>query len=166
MKIPTSQKPRPRITAWIGYLLLCTMLLTCVTFSNYVTSSTGGDSARVAKFDVRMVGNTDEIHIDGSDSTDDLTGSYTLTVTNNSEVAVEYSITVLTDTSLPAGIQLTIGNETKNTDGSSTNYSYTGGILRPGETRNHTLTVTALLDTLAVNVDQAVTVSVTAEQID
>lgn len=73
----------PMVAALI--LLLMTMIsvhMTSGLYARYTTSASGTDSARVAKFDV-----------DSAVSRND-DGTYTLTVTNKSEVAVEYSIVV------------------------------------------------------------------------
>ena len=73
--------------AWLGYLLVVTMVVTGVTFSGYVSKSGGEDSARVAKFDV-----TENIPVTYTTA---LTGMYPgsensqdFTVTSNSEVTV------------------------------------------------------------------------------
>ena len=80
-------------------LLLLTMVTTHMTsglYARYTASATASDSARVAKFDV----------------TGDVTGAgnvYYLTVNNNSEVAVEYSVVV----QMHPKLSVTIGEETK-----------------------------------------------------
>ncbi len=153
-------------SALLVYLLIAVTLTTGVSFSRYTTSVSGSDSARVAGFDVSIFGSTDRIHIDGSNSESDLTGSYTLTVTNNSEVAVEYTITVQTASPLPKGINLTMDSVTKSTDGTAAAYSFSAGTLAPGGSENHTLTVEAVLTELMDNVEQDITVSVAVAQID
>ncbi len=151
---------------WLGYLLVCSALLTGVTFSSYISSTEGSAEARVAKFEVTMSGNKDQIDIDGSDPTNDLSGEYMLTVTNSSEVAVEYSVVIQTETALPKGITLKLDGTAQTTNGSDTAYTFAGGTLAPEGFQDHTLTVVAVLDTLQVDVSQNVTVSVIAEQID
>ncbi len=161
--------PRLPLTVWLSYLLVCTLLLTGVTFSSYVTSATGGDSARVAKFSVVMTGAEDIVSIDGSNASENLSSAYHFTVTNNSEVAVRYSVTVKTgaeDAPLPTGITLEIAGITCSTDGQQRSYAFNVGTLAPGADVSHTLTVTAALSELMENVDQNVIVSVDVVQID
>lgn len=153
-------------TTLLVYLLIAVTLTTGVSFSRYTTSVSGSDSARVARFDVSISGSADSISIDGSNSESDLTGSYTLTVTNNSEVAVEYTITVQTASPLPKGINLTMDSVTKSTDGTAVTYSFSAGTLAPGGSANHTLTVEAVLTELMNDVEQDITVSVAVAQID
>ena len=79
-------------------LLFLTMLsihLTSGLYARYTATSTASDSARVAKFDV-----TAEVQpVDGKE------GEFTLTVTNNSEVAVEYQVVVTLSDRLDAEIR-------------------------------------------------------------
>ena len=73
----------------IGLALLCAMILSTHLMGNlyarYSTTAVGSDRARVAKFDV-----TAEI-VDNND------GTYTLKITNNSEVTVSYSLSFYHD---------------------------------------------------------------------
>ena len=78
----------PMFTALI--LLLLTMITTHMTsglYARYVATSSGGDSARVAAFDVSSQLTADS----------EVNGKYTLTVSSASEVAVEYKIVVTFD---------------------------------------------------------------------
>lgn len=94
----------------LAFILLCLTLmsihLTSGLYARYTTTSTGSDSARVAKFDV---GCTVQPVMDENNET--VEGRFTLTVTNNSEVAVKYSIEV----ELPASLSVAVGDsEAKN----------------------------------------------------
>ena len=75
-------------------LLLLTMVsihLTSGLYARYTTTSSGSDSARVAKFDV--VGEFGEdITLDCSKN--ETSGAYEITVKNNSEVAIKYVLYV------------------------------------------------------------------------
>ena len=78
-------------------LLLLTMVsihLTSGLYARYTTNSYDTDSARVAKFDVTAA----------VDPVQDQEGVFTLTVTNNSEVAVEYQVVVTISNHLNAVI--------------------------------------------------------------
>lgn len=79
-------------------LLFLTMLsihLTSGLYARYTATSTASDSARVAKFDVTAAVQP----VDGKE------GEFTLTVTNNSEVAVEYQVVVTLSDRLDAEIR-------------------------------------------------------------
>lgn len=97
-------------------LLLLTMVsihLTSGLFARYTSSSSGSDSARVAKFDVQ----TNIEPVAGTE------GKFTLTVTNNSEVAVRYSIEVR----IPEDLSVTIGNDTKKPEANAKSVLFTDG---------------------------------------
>ncbi len=101
-KVSKNEKAPRRISplVWIGYLLVVTMVVTGVTFSGYVTRSSGGDTARVAKFQV-----TEEISVTeatafvgmypGSEDT------WPFEIENESEVALRCSITLSSTKNLP-----------------------------------------------------------------
>ena len=149
-------------------LLLLTMVTTHMTsglYARYTASATGSDSARVAKFDVAV----SDIAFNNGD------GTYTFTVTNNSEVTVGYSIVVQMHPKLTA----TVGAETKKTDSwdNPVTFENDGWKLAPGAVAQN-LTVTFALDTWRgltdpdtnygeqETVELEFAVSVTAEQID
>jgi len=152
----------------IAVLLMLVLLSTAAVtgrFARYISSSSGSDSARVAKFDVAV----SDIAFNNGD------GTYTFTVTNNSEVTVGYSIVVQMHPKLTA----TVGAETKKTDSwdNPVTFENDGWKLAPGAVAQD-LTVTFAPDTWrgltdpdtnygaqeTVELDFAV--SVTAEQID
>ena len=88
---------------WILYALvillsmvLASFWLICNMYARYSTQTSGSDSARVARFDVTEVGKN------GADLTSQInvevypgfTGTYSVDVTNKSEVAIEYVLNV------------------------------------------------------------------------
>lgn len=80
----------------IAVLLMLVLLSTAAVtgrFARYISSSTGSDSARVAKFNVDYT----LTPVEGKN------GEFTLQVTNKSEVAVEYSVRVVFDNELSDG---------------------------------------------------------------
>lgn len=98
--------------AWLGYLLVVTLVVTGVTFSGYVSKSGGEDSARVAKFDVteNFVGETTAV----------LTGMYpgaegktplAFEVFNESEVTVGCYMILHTTGNLPVEYYAEYGSE-------------------------------------------------------
>ena len=83
----------------LGVVLFCAMLITFSMmgglYARYSTTVTGEASAKVAKFDVKVTGddgNTD-IVVNVSSATDD-GSSCTITITNKSEVTVQYTLSV------------------------------------------------------------------------
>ena len=119
----------------LAALLVCTMLLTMISvhmtsglYARYIATSTGSDSARVAKFDVDCT----------LTAVDGVEGQYYLSVANQSEVAVRYSIHVELDNHM----NVTIGNETKTPDTDNTSVTFTSDewTLLPGTNAEyHTL---------------------------
>ena len=82
----------------LGVVLLCAMLITFSMMSGlyarYSTTVTGEASAQVAKFDVQVSGDDSGVSVDVSQATDN---DYTITIKNDSEVTVRYSLSVSFD---------------------------------------------------------------------
>lgn len=80
----------------IAFLLICLVILSAYMMggllAKYTASGSGEDSARVAKFDVKVTGAAEDVEIAAAQDTD--TGLYQITVKNDSEVAVRYTIHV------------------------------------------------------------------------
>lgn len=117
----------------IAVLLMLVMLSTAAVtgrFARYISSSTGSDSARVAKFDVDYT----LTPVEGK------TGEFTLQVTNKSEVAVEYSVSVtfkndLAPTNMEAKIKLSEDNIKVGIYDDTNTFTFGEiGKLAPGET--------------------------------
>ena len=84
----------------VAFVLLCLLMVSMYLMggllAKYTANGSGGDSARVAKFDV------DVTFSDGNGTISDITadlkygenGKYTITVVNKSEVAVHYDLSV------------------------------------------------------------------------
>lgn len=95
-------------------LLMMTMIsfhLTSGLFARYTVSTSAGDSARVAMFDVQ----TEVQPVQGKE------GQFTISVTNNSEVAVEYNICV----SFDAAMSVTIGDVKKEATSGASSFTFT-----------------------------------------
>lgn len=90
------------------------VVLTCIStamlsgiLGRYTASGSGGDSARVASFSVSAAGkNPDSTAVGASSGT----ATYVLTVTNNSEVAVSYTVELEFDAALPDWVTITLGD--------------------------------------------------------
>ena len=123
---------------WILYtfaVLLCMVLasfwLMCNIYARYTAEGSGSDEARVAKFDVTESGTlTQQIKVDvwpgfntgTSDTTNQSNGTYQVSVTNNSEVAIEYVMTVKNVyKNLPLQFQLVEVETNENTSTSKKN---------------------------------------------
>ena len=100
----TKKRMKLPVSAWLSYLLLATFLLTGVTFSKFTATTDGIDSARVAKFDVTVSGSGQAVDV-GLKAGE--TATHTFTVTNNSEVAVDYYLEL---TGMPAGITAAVSD--------------------------------------------------------
>ena len=99
------------ILLFVAGILFCLVLISTALlgglFARYTTTSTDGDNARVAAFKVNVAGPenvTVKYGVNGD------TGAYTLTIDNDSEVAVSYSVKV----QIPAidfGIKVKLGEK-------------------------------------------------------
>lgn len=124
----TQPKAKMNIPMCAACILLCLTLfsihLTSGLYAKYIAKGTGSDEARVAKFDVDIVGNAaDGVAVDWKVTSD----VYTINVKNNSEVAVEYQITV-TDLSEKGVVSVLDSNS--------------GQLAANGSAKDHTLTFT------------------------
>ena len=98
----------------IAFVLFCVVLITfymvSVLYARYTTKVSDSSLAGAAKFDIQVMGDAD-VSADVSQTIDDI---YTVTISNNSEVAVEYTLSV---TEIP-GVSITFDSNS--------------GILQPG----------------------------------
>lgn len=78
----------------LGLVLMCLMLVTFSMvgglYARYSTTATGEATAQIAKFDVQVTGDTTGVAVDVTQEK----GVYTFTITNNSDVTVEYDLTM------------------------------------------------------------------------
>ncbi len=145
-------------------------------YARYTTKSTGSDSARVAAFRITQEGTIfEEIEANVTPGT---TESVTLTIKNNSEVVVDYTLTVTNVTGNIAPLKFKLQAKDSNTQ-SVTAETHENGISvnkvrrAPG---NHTDVYTLLIvweksdneetDLAYVGLVDYITVSVTATQVD
>lgn len=114
----------PMCAALVLFLLtMISIHMTSGLYARYISTAGSGDSARVAKFQV-------ESSIEQAKDSDgnDIANQFVLTVTNDSEVAVRYSIEIVTDAPLKATIGET---ELTVTDGKMT-FTDAAWVLAPG----------------------------------
>lgn len=132
-------------SAFLAYLVVCTFLLTGVSFSKYVTRSNAADSARVAKGIVTVGSTSNKILEVRDESPDTHYPRFTFDVTNNnSEVAIGYDIVVKFNQLLPDGVLWGLdGNFSYNAEVTGANeYTFrNAGTFEAGKyvTRSHTL---------------------------
>ena len=124
----------PMCAAFILFVLtLISMHLTSGLFARYTVTATGSDSARVAKFEV--LGSLDRSDITVDCKQTGQSGVYTITVNNQSEVAVGYIIYIKLDKAVN-GTDLWIKMD-NNKDGASREMKFTRGPLAPGASEEH-----------------------------
>ncbi len=160
------------LRVYIAYLFICTLLLTGVSFSKYISAANGSDYARVAAGDVDVAyTDTTEILIKRPSSDGVESKSFAFQVTNKgSEVAIKYDIEVKLDTPLPEGATMMLdGKECYSSDG----YTYKlldAGTFNANEngTNEHTLTLAVDFDTYTTpgEFNYNIDISVISEQID
>lgn len=93
------KKEKRKISFFLLPLMCVTLFVgamaTGVTYSSYVTSSSGGDSATVAKFDVQITVDEATPVPNGEEA------QIPITIANNSEVTVEYDVVINLPNMLP-----------------------------------------------------------------
>ncbi len=85
-------------------LLFLTLLTTHITgglYARYAAQTTGRDTARVARFEIKVTPLQEELTVDCADTQD---GTYGFTVTNDSEVPVRYNVLVTFKQSLQGNL--------------------------------------------------------------
>lgn len=91
----TKRKHKLPLTAVLTYLIVVTLVATGVSLSAYVSTASGGDEARVAKFDVQQAGvTTFNLSNAISPSETGVSNTNTVIVYNNSEVTVRCNLAV------------------------------------------------------------------------
>ena len=157
-----NNKYKINIPLLLAGILFCLTLISSSLTSNliakYSTSTTGGDSARVAKFDVITTKDIDKIELVPGDR--DSSGTYKFTIKNNSEVVVKNSVIV---ENVPENVQVKFNNSASETSGGA-DITFDVGVLDIGGSVDCTLTFYA--DTNCDTQIKDVTIQVVAEQVD
>ena len=142
----------------LGLVLMCLMLISFSMmgglYARYSTTATGEATAQIAKFDVQVTGDNTAVAVNVAEVTK---GVYTFTITNNSDVTVEYGLTMADEQ--PAGIVA--------------NFDQNEGKLLSGEAVAPKLTFTVDLDEVTKSmsgssgsINYNFTVKVNVEQVD
>ena len=90
-----AKRKRPPIFVYMMYILVATVVCTGVTFSSYISTVSGGDEARVAKFDVTETGLNSFESVAVTVKRPGTEQEFDLNITNNSEVSVRYTVTIM-----------------------------------------------------------------------
>ena len=157
-------KNKVNIPLFLAGILFCLTLISSSLTSNliakYSTTASGSDSARVAKFDVGTTENNQSTNIALAAGDSSSIGKYNFTITNNSEVAVKYSIIVK---NVPNQVKV-IYNGTQRISTGSGDLTFDAGELDIGASVDCTLIFSAL-DGSTTQTTQ-VTIQVLTEQVD
>lgn len=149
-----------------GILLCLTLTSSCLLsglYARYSTQAVGSASARVAAFRVTTAfAEPQTVRVNLGRMTPGSSGSYTFSVTNDSEVKIQNIIKLTATNNLPLSFQL---------DGEavSSGSTVTTSALSYGQTAAYTLTVSwneGEIDAKYANEVDALWVTVTSEQID
>jgi hypothetical protein len=147
----------PGLAALLALAALALASAAGVTQARYLTSASGGDSARVAAWGVEVSGQA----CSGS--------TYSFKVTNAGEVALGYGVTVALPSALPDGVSATlsvdgVGVGTKTSAAGTALTFPSAGTLAPGGSASCTLAFSGAWG--VATPPAGATVSVSAEQVD
>ena len=138
-----NQKKRIKLPlhAYLLYLLVASLLFTGVSFSSYVATTSGADSARVARFDVTIEGSNDNLMI--NELYNKLHDDYCFYVNNNSEVTIHCSKIILRfEMSIPTGVAFTInGNQFKQKNDKRDEFIIDCNLLLPPATKSEIIKI-------------------------
>ena len=166
------RKPVLPLRAYLGHLLICTLLLTGVSFARFVTASSNADSARVAA-GVVTVGYDGNTYMELIRPWDDgtLTEEFTFSVSNGaSEVAIRYDVVVKLSQPLGTGVTMTLDGQPITAVADNT-YTFSNvGTFEAGvsETNTHTLSFSGDFMTIPSGTDDIynIQISIYSQQID
>lgn len=141
---------------FLAGILFCLVLITTALmsglFARYCSTAEGRDTARVAKFDVSslllpaLAEGKERHQVDVvCAQAEKESGTFQLTVTSDSEVAVRYDLQITFDRPIPAGVSVTLDNTKVELEENSLAWrKEAAGTFPPGmgNTRTHNLTFT------------------------
>lgn len=159
-RVQIEKKARLPLPVWLAFLLLVTMSVGG-SLARYSSSASGDAAARVAKFEMATAvadGQPGSIGLQAGKA--DSEGTYSFTVTNNSEVLVKYNVIVK---NVPANVCAVLNGTTLTANGTH-DLVFAAKELAIGGTDTCTLTFYALAD--ANKATTNVTVQVHVEQVD
>ena len=173
----TRNKPTRRrlpLAVYLAFLLVAALAFTGASFASYKTVATSSDSARVARFVVTAIPETNQSENLTLDSSNPR-AEYKFTVSNTdangvNETATRYDVVVTFPQEL-TDVTLTLKNGNKDITGTTTdNVTYTFkdvGTFAAGTKQNDTLTLTFTAGTDAASGSWSnIKITVNAEQVD
>lgn len=158
------------LPVYLSYLVVCTLLLTGVSFSRYISQGGSNDSTRVAAGGI-TVSYADHVTVEMERPVSDQiqTEKFSFCVSNNvSEVAVKYDVLVTVDQILPEGIIMNLDGIPCSSNSGNTYIFADKGIFAAGESKTytHTLSFSGDYQIIQEQAERNITISVQAEQID
>lgn len=159
-RLEKKQGTRLPLAVWLAFLLVVTLAVG-TSIARYSSSASGDAAARVAKFEMATAvadGQPGSIGLQAGKA--DSEGTYSFTVTNNSEVLVKYNVIVK---NVPANVCAVLNGTTLTANGTH-DLVFAAKELAIGGTDTCTLTFYALAD--ANKATTNVTVQVHVEQVD
>ncbi len=158
-----------RIAAVMLVLVLISASMISGMYARFTTTAYGEDSARVAKWDVQVIHTDSTVNNSGTICTI----NYSFTVTNKSEVAMDYSVKLsFEEIAPPNNVSIIFGNETRVCDGETKEYVFSGYSCGVGDSaQEHTITIQIdyIKNEKLVDFEKlpsTANISVTAEQAD
>lgn len=168
----THKRRRLPAAVYLCYLLVAVLAFTGASVAGYKTENSGGDSARVARFEVTAAPVERQSTAFNLNSTTK-SGSYSFTVTNGSETAVSYDVVVTVPGGMPGGVTVSLTNaagDVSRETGETGNTVYTfpnAGKFEAASQAEQTLTLTFAAGSGASSGSvSGISVDVVATQID
>lgn len=166
------RKVRLPLSAYLSYLLIATLLFTGVSFSKYATTGSADDSAQVALVMLDAGKESDPVDMEIMNGVTQSACQFYVT-NGDSEVALEYTITISLPEALPTGVTMALldaqGSECTLVNPENTyTYTYTSTFAAGTEAKHaYALTFTGDENTVTGNYTiEGIQISVTAEQIN
>lgn len=162
------------VHVYLAYLLVCTLLLTGVSFSSYITSANGSDNARVAAgvVTVHYDDNTNNIEMTRPSNDGVRTERFDFSVSNGaSEVAIRYDVVVTLDQALKNGVTMQLDGGTGAISDDKKTYTFSNAgtfAAGVGSTKTHTLSFAGDFDTIHPGTDDMyqIKIAIRSQQID
>lgn len=158
---------------YLSYLVICTLLLTGISFSRYISSANGSDSARVAKgvVTVSYDENSTKLEMIRPEEDGVETRAFPFEVSNGtSEVAIQYDVVVKLNQALQDGVTMKL-DDMECSESTNNTYTFSNmGTFEAGvsDTKTHTLSFAGDFNDIRPGTDDTyqITISIHSHQID
>ena len=179
----TRNKPARRhlpLAVYLAFLLVAALAFTGASFASYKTVATGSDSARVARFVVTAIPETNQSENLTLDSSTPI-AEYKFTVSNNesgkvNETATRYDVVVTLPSALPTGVTMKLSRVADTTvtevpqssaSGNTYTFSDNGMLFSAADARSDIYTLTfAAQSSAESDTLEGIKITVNAEQVD